>query len=92
MHQLNPSSKNYPYYFLFKLYSYVTDIVLDPFMGSGTTLVACLETGRTGIGVEINKEYCELAARRVRKYVRSNPLAMIGHHLIREEWRRMSLL
>ena len=75
-----------------KFYSYVTDTVLDPFCGSGTTLLACLETGRTGIGVEINKEYCKLAARRIRGYVKSNPLTMIRKYFVQEESRRMSLL
>lgn len=49
-----------------KLFSYVGDTVLDPFLGSGTTLVACLVTERIGIGIEINREYCGLAAKRVR--------------------------
>lgn len=44
-----------------KLFSFVGDTVLDPFMGSGTTLVACALTQRIGIGVEIDRQYCELA-------------------------------
>lgn len=48
-----------------KLFSFVGDVVLDPFLGSGTTLIACLETARTGIGFEINKNYCELARKRL---------------------------
>jgi site-specific DNA-methyltransferase (adenine-specific) len=48
-----------------KLFSYVGDTVLDPFLGSGSTLIACVETGRAGIGVEINKNYCELAKKRL---------------------------
>ena len=51
-----------------KLFSYVGETVLDPFLGSGTTLVACLETQRIGIGVEINRAYCELATRRLRDH------------------------
>lgn len=51
-----------------KLFSFVGDTVLDPFMGSGTTLIACVETQRVGIGVEINKTYCELAKRRLEKH------------------------
>ena len=47
-----------------KLFSYVGDVVLDPFLGSGTTLIACLETNRIGIGVEIDKRYCDLAVER----------------------------
>ncbi len=40
-------------------------IVLDPFVGSGTTLVAALQTGRRGIGFEMGADYTEIARRRV---------------------------
>lgn len=50
-----------------KLFSYVGDTVLDPFLGSGTTLLACLETKRVGIGVEINKNYCDIAIKRLKE-------------------------
>lgn len=43
------------------------DIVLDPFMGSGTTAVACKQLGRNFIGFEISKEYCELAKKRLNR-------------------------
>lgn len=46
---------------LIKLYSYPGDVVLDPFLGSGTSLVATTKLGRQGIGIEINPEYCDLA-------------------------------
>jgi len=39
--------------------------ILDPFMGSGTTLVACQKLGRQGIGIEIDPEYFEIACKRV---------------------------
>ena len=42
-----------------------TDIVLDPFMGSGSTGVACLQTGRKFIGIEIDAEYFETAKTRL---------------------------
>lgn len=42
--------------------------VLDPFMGSGTTMVACLETGHDGIGIEREAEYIEIADARVRHW------------------------
>lgn len=44
------------------------DTVMDPFMGSGTTAIAALETGRNFIGFEISKEYCDIADERIRKY------------------------
>jgi site-specific DNA-methyltransferase (adenine-specific) len=49
-----------------KLFSYVGETVLDPFLGSGSTLMACLNLKRVGIGIEINREYCKLAAERVK--------------------------
>ena len=41
------------------------DVVLDPFMGSGTTAIAALNTGRNYIGFEISEEYCEIARKRI---------------------------
>jgi len=48
-----------------KLFSFVGDTVLDPFLGSGSTLIACAQTNRKGIGVEIDKNYCEIAKKRL---------------------------
>ena len=41
------------------------EIILDPFIGSGTTAIACKELGRKYIGIELNPKYCEIAQRRV---------------------------
>ena len=41
--------------------------ILDPFMGSGTTLVACAKLGRKGIGIELDPDYFDIACERVRK-------------------------
>jgi site-specific DNA-methyltransferase (adenine-specific) len=48
-----------------KLFSFVGDTVLDPFVGSGTTLIACALLKRKGIGVEIDENYCNLAKNRL---------------------------
>jgi site-specific DNA-methyltransferase (adenine-specific) len=42
------------------------DLIYDPFMGSGTTALACIKLGRNYIGSEISKEYCEIANKRIK--------------------------
>ena len=48
---------------LVRMFSFVGDTVLDPFCGTGTTMVAALRTGRNSIGIEIDPEYCRMTAR-----------------------------
>jgi len=50
-----------------KLFSFVGDTVLDPFMGSGSTLVAAMKCHRKGIGIEIDPQYCEIASGRLER-------------------------
>ena len=49
-----------------KLFTNKNDVVLDPFMGSGTTAVASLRLGRSFVGIEIRPEYRDLARERIR--------------------------
>lgn len=48
-----------------KLFGHVSDVVLDPFVGSGTTCAVAKKLGRKWIGVDINPEYCEIARKRI---------------------------
>jgi len=64
------SLKNHPAPFplelasrLVQMFSFTGDTVLDPFCGSGTTMVAALKNGRNSVGVEIDPEYCRMIAR-----------------------------
>jgi site-specific DNA-methyltransferase (adenine-specific) len=50
---------------LLQLYSFTNDIILDPFMGSGTTAVAAIKNNRHFIGYETNEDYIKLAQRRL---------------------------
>ena len=62
----HPSPK--PIEYMKKLVERCTDIgdtILDPFMGSGTTGVACVQTGRNFIGIEIDEKYFDIAKKRI---------------------------
>ena len=50
---------------LIKLFSFTNDIVIDPFIGSGTTAIAAIKNKRNFVGYEINKEYINLANNRI---------------------------
>ena len=58
-------------YRLIQLYTFTGDIILDPFIGSGTTAVAALMSGRKYIGYEINPQYAELAEARIAQFLTS---------------------
>lgn len=50
---------------LLKLLTYKNDLILDPFMGSGTTGVACKKLGRNFIGIELDEKYFNIAKQRI---------------------------
>jgi len=50
---------------LVQMFSFVGDTVLDPFCGTGTTMVAALKNRRNSIGIELDTEYCRMAASRL---------------------------
>jgi DNA modification methylase len=52
---------------LIRMYSFVGDMVLDPFAGSGTTMVAAMKSGRNSIGYEIDPSYVDLIKARLQK-------------------------
>ncbi|MFW6130857.1 MAG: DNA-methyltransferase [Atribacterota bacterium] len=59
-----------------KLFSFVEDIILDPFLGSGSTLIACAQNNRKGIGFEIDESYCKLSKKRLINEAHINQLKL----------------
>jgi len=55
-----------------KLFSFVNDVILDPFLGSGSTLITAYQNNRKGIGIEIDKGYCKIAYNRLIKEAKIN--------------------
>jgi site-specific DNA-methyltransferase (adenine-specific) len=53
---------------LIRMFSFVGDTVLDPFCGTGTTMAASMQNQRNSIGIEIDEEYCRMAARELQKW------------------------
>ena len=52
-----------------KILTYKNDIVLDPFAGSGTSLVASVVSGRRWLGIELSPNYCDIARKRVQHFI-----------------------
>jgi len=53
-----------------KLFSFIGDTVLDPFLGSGSTLIAAYAHNRKGIGIDIDGKYCDIAIERLKNEVK----------------------
>jgi len=64
------------------------ETILDPFMGSGTTLVACAKLGRKGIGIELDPDYFEIACKRVEEAYRQPDLLI---HYVSEKMKQVDL-
>jgi DNA modification methylase len=54
-------------YRLIRMFSFYGDTILDPFCGTGTTMIAAMKCNRNSIGIEIDREYCRMAANRLKK-------------------------
>lgn len=66
----HPTQKNIKLFQeLIKISSNKTDLILDPFLGSGTTAVAAKQLNRNFIGIEISEKYCNIANQRLRQEV-----------------------
>ena len=77
--ELHPA--RYPEELVAEFLSFFTkqgDWVLDPFCGSGATLVACMEEGRNGVGIEISAGYAEMTRRRLRVLRNTEALVLQG--------------
>ena len=57
-----------------RLHSQTHDTILDPFMGSGTTGIACIRTGRRFLGIEIDERYFNMARERIERELNRTPL------------------
>jgi len=67
----HPSPKNVVHYSkLIDIFTDEGDIVIDPFLGSGTTAIACKQLNRRFIGIEILQDYCSIATRRLEKIIK----------------------
>jgi len=61
-----------------KILTYKNDLILDPFCGSGTSLVAAVIGNRRWIGIELSSNYCEIAQKRVNKFLQEKKQIKIG--------------
>ena len=69
---------------LIQLYSFVGDVILDPFMGSGTTAIDALKSNRKFVGYDISQEYLDLAAKRIAPYLQPKLFEDSGQKIEKE--------
>lgn len=62
--------------FCVEVFSNEGDLVYDPFMGSGTTAVACVDLKRNYVGTDISKDYIQLAEKRIHEHKNKNWLLL----------------
>jgi len=76
----HPSPKETEHYSkLVEMFSPEGAVILDPFMGSGTTAIACIQTGRNCVGIEIDKDYYDIACKRVEEAQAQMRLPLEAH-------------
>lgn len=76
----NPHPAPFPFelpFRLIKLYSYVGDLVLDPFAGSGTTLLAAHQLHRRWLGIELRFEFIKMARKRLESAIKYRQLELV---------------
>jgi len=65
-----------------QLYTFKGDVVLDPFVGSGTTCVAALKAGRHFVGIDINEEYVKISEKRIKQCLYELSQSSLSEYLI----------
>lgn len=65
-------------YRIIQLYTFESDVVLDPFVGAGTTCIAALKTNRKYVAYDIDKKYCDLAERRIKQFLQEQ-ITLFNH-------------
>jgi site-specific DNA-methyltransferase (adenine-specific) len=66
---------------LVKLYTFEGEVILDPFMGSGTTAIAALQTNRYYVGYDIEADYVELAEKRIKDFLNKQSQVKLAEFL-----------
>jgi len=69
-------------YRLIQLYTFEDEIVLDPFVGSGTTCIAALKTKRNYVAYDIDKKYCDLAEKRIKQFLQEQTTLFSENNLL----------